>query len=213
MSNQTLRRAKRLMILIPAWFVLCVGGSGCAGTQVAPSWLKGELPPEYAKSRYVTAIGAGDGLEAAAIAAKSELSRIFSAELKSEIQLIEEERTRGDRSSSQSELLVNTKIRTDIVLQGAEISLHWRDPKTGQTWALAVLERRKECLRIRARGRDLNTRLDAFATQSRSQSNPLLAVRVAVQATKLAVELDGLQARSRVLQYFASESAVVSMHC
>ncbi|MEE8164391.1 MAG: LPP20 family lipoprotein [Myxococcota bacterium] len=199
MSSQTQRRAKALAISIPTWFVLSLGGSGCAGTQVAPSWLKGDLPPEYAKSRYVTAIGAGDSLEAAVITAKSELSRIFSAQLESEIQLIEEQRTRGDRSSSQSDLLVDTKIRTDVVLQGAEVGLHWRDPKTGQTWALAVLERRKECLRIRAEGRDLNTRLDAFATESRSRSNPLLAVRVAVQATKIAVELDGLQARSRVL--------------
>ncbi|MBW1883907.1 MAG: LPP20 family lipoprotein, partial [Deltaproteobacteria bacterium] len=199
MSSGAQRRAKVLAILISTWLVLGLGGLGCAGTGVAPSWLRGDLPPEYAKSRYVTAVGAGDSLEAADIAAKSELSRIFSAELKSEVQLIEEERSRGDRSSSQSDLLVDTKIRTDAVLQGVEVSLHWHDPKTGQTWAFAVLERSKECLRIRAEGRDLNTRLDALASESRNQSNPLLAIRAAVQATKLAVELDGLAARSRVL--------------
>jgi hypothetical protein len=199
MSSGVQRRAKVLAISISTWFVLGLGGSGCAGTKVGPSWLSGELPPEYPKSRYVTAVGAGDNLGAADLAAKGELSRIFSAELKSEVQLIEEERSRGDRSSSQSDLLVSTKIRTDAVLQGVEVSLHWLDPETGQTWAFAVLERRKECLRIRAEARDLNTRLDAFANESRDQLNPLLAVRAAVQGTKLAIELDGLAARSRVL--------------
>jgi len=210
MSSGAQRRAKVLAILISTWLVLGLGGLGCAGTGVAPSWLRGDLPPEYAKSRYVTAVGAGDSLEAADIAAKSELSRIFSAELKSEVQLIEEERSRGDRSSSQSDLLVDTKIRTDAVLQGVEVSLHWHDPKTGQTWAFAVLERSKECLRIRAEGRDLNTRLDALASESRNQSNPLLAIRAAVQATKLAVELDGLAARSRVLGNQCIEGRSVS---
>jgi hypothetical protein len=199
MNGRRQGRARAAALLIPTWIVLSLGGLSCAGTNAAPGWLKGELPPEYAKSRYVSAVGTGGGFEAATVAAKAELSRIFSAQLESEIQLIEEQRTQDDRSSSQTDLLVDTRIRTDVELQGAEVGLHWRDPETQQDWILVVLERRKECLRIRDEGMDLSTRLGALASESRNQSNPLLAIRVAVQATRLAVQLDGLQARSRVL--------------
>jgi hypothetical protein len=164
-----------------------------------PGWMSGELPPEYSKEKFVTALGTGESLEAAQITAKSELSRIFSAELKSEIELIEQESVSGDQSTLGSEMLINTRISTDVELQGAEVPLHWRDPQTGEIWALAVLERNRECLRIRSEGKDLITRLDALSTDSQNQSNPLVAVRAAVNAVKIGVELDALQARSRVL--------------
>jgi hypothetical protein len=165
----------------------------------APGWVNGELPSEYPKQKFVTALGTGATFEAAQIAAKSELSRVFSSSLRSEIELIEQESVVGNESSQSSELLADTKISTDVELQGAEAPLHWRDPRTGEVWALAVLERRKECLRIQSEGRDLITRLDNLVADSRNQSNPLLAVRASVQAVKVGVTLDGLQARSRVL--------------
>ena len=164
-----------------------------------PNWVNGELPPEYPKEKFVTALGTGENLEAAQIAAKSELSRIFSAELNSEIELIEQESVVGDQSTQGSEMLINTKISTDVELQGVEVPLHWRDPVTAEVWAFAVLERRKECLRIRNEGTNLMIRLDALSVDSQDQSNPLLAVRAAANAVRVGVELDALQARSRVL--------------
>ncbi|MHA7836139.1 MAG: LPP20 family lipoprotein, partial [bacterium] len=173
--------------------------AGCASVGSTPGWVNGELPSEYPKSRFVSALGTGDGLDAARANAKSELSRVFSAELSSEARLIEEEATRGGESTSQSSMLVDTTIRTDIELQGAEVPLHWRDPRSGEIWALAVLERNKECLRIRSEGRDLVTRLETLGAQTRSATNPLAAIRSATQAARIGVVLDGLQARSRVL--------------
>ena len=181
------------------WIVLALGLSGCATTSSQPGWVNGELPPEYSKKNFVTAIGTGDRFEAAQIAAKGELSRVFSAELKSEIELIDQESTVGDRTTTSSDILVNTKISTAIELQGAEVPRHWRDPKTGEVWALAVLDKRKECLRIRSEGSDLMTRLDALASDSRTHENPLLAIRAALHAARVGTELDLLQARSRVL--------------
>jgi hypothetical protein len=179
--------------------IFVLGLSGCLAMSSTPAWVKGEQPPAYPEQQFVTALGTGESFEAAQIAAKSELSRVFSAELKSEIELIEREFVNGDRAIQDSEMLVDTTISTDVELQGAEVPLHWRDSRKGVSWALAVLERRKECLRIRNEGDDLITRLDSLVIDSQSQSNPLLAVRAAVNAVKVGVELDGLQARSRVL--------------
>jgi hypothetical protein len=179
--------------------IFAFGLLGCASMSSTPKWVNGELPPDYPKEKFVTALGTGENFEAAQIAAKSELSRIFSAELNSEIELIEQESVVGDQSTQGSEMLINTKISTDVELQGVEVPLHWRDPATAEVWALAVLERRKECLRIRNEGTNLMTRLDALSVGSQNQSNPLLAVRAAANAVRVGVELDVLQARSRVL--------------
>lgn len=186
-----------MLLVFPA--IVALIAAGCAARSSAPDWVQGERPAAYPKSKYLTAIGAGEDLEAARATAKSELSRIFSAELSSEARLIEEETTRGGQSTNESSLLVDTTIRTALELQGVEAPLHWRDPESGEIWVLAVLERRRECLRIRSEGSDLSTRVDALAADRRAATNPLVALRMARQAAGLAVRLDGLQARSRVL--------------
>jgi len=176
-----------------------LGLVGCASTGAPPGWVNGEAAMDYPKEAFVTALGTGATFEAAQVAAKGELSRVFSAELRSEIELIEEETVVGSSATQGSSLLVDTRISTDVELQGAEVPLHWRDPKSGEVWALAVLERRKECLRIRSEGKDLLTRLDAFDLESQTATNPLLSVRAAANGVRIGKQLDGLQARSRVL--------------
>lgn len=176
-----------------------LGLAGCASMDPSPAWVRGEAPIEYSRRDFITAVGTGGSLSAAEIAAKSELSQIFSVSLESEIQLIDEESIVGDRSVQSSEMLVDTKISTKIELQGAEVPLRWRDLRNGEVWALAVLERRKECLRIRSEGADLTTRLAALLGDLESEANALVAVRSALKALGIGIELDELQARSRVL--------------
>ncbi len=193
-------RLKRLDPFLVALLLLGLSGLlGCASIAQAPAWVESARSPEYSKEKFVTALGTGENLELARGAAKSELSRIFSAELKSEIELIDQESVVGDQVFQSSEMLTTTIISTEVQLEGVEVPLHWRDPRSGEIWALAVLERRKECLRIRSEGKDLITRLDSLSANSQTRSNPLVAVRSALHAVKLGVALDGLQARSRVL--------------
>ena len=185
---------------LPAvYFLLAIGLTGCMTAPSQPAWITGEAPIEFPKREFVSAIGTGDRFESARTAAKSELSRIFSAELESEIELIDQESTVDGRSTSSSDMLVNTKISTRVELQGAEVPLHWRDSKTGEVWALAVLDRRKECLRIRADGGGLVTRLQAKVADAEQKENALVAIRALVHAVEISEELDLLQARSRVL--------------
>ena len=179
--------------------LVVVSAVGCAGMSGPPAWVNGEIPAEFPKNKYVTALGTGETLSAAQIASKGELSRVFSAQLASEIGLIDQDTVIDGRQSQSSEFMNTTRITTDLELQGVEVPLHWRDPKTGEIWALAVLERRKECLRIRSEGSDLNTELDSHTRESRSAQNPLIAIRASVNAVRVGAVLDGLQARSRDL--------------
>ncbi|MBW2422960.1 MAG: LPP20 family lipoprotein [Deltaproteobacteria bacterium] len=189
------RRGAALLALL-----LYSGALGCgAWGEGVPGWVQGEPAAGYPKASYVTAIGTGATLDEARAGAKSELSRIFSAELSSEAHLVEEETTSDGESRSESRLLVDTRIRSDVELEGVEVPLHWRDARRDEVWALAVLERNAECLRIRAQGRDLSTRLEAWTAEAEAASHPLAGVRSARQAVRVGVALDGLQARSRVL--------------
>jgi len=188
-----------LNLLRLSFSILVLGPLGCASMASTPGWVNGESPPDFPKEKYVTALGTGESFEAAQIAAKSELSRVFSAKMNSEVELIDQESVVGDTAVQSSEMLVDTRISTELLLQGVEVPLHWRDPRNGEVWAIAVLERRKECLRIRNEGKDLIVRLAALTEDPAARSNPLVAVRDGVNALKVGVELDGLQARSRVL--------------
>jgi hypothetical protein len=179
---------------------LASGPLGCTAIGGrTPGWVNGEAAAEFPKNKYVSALSTAATLGAAQTAAKGELSRVFSSDLESQIKLIDEETIVGDQSIQGSIFQSETTITSDVVLQGVEVPLQWRDPKTGDIWALAVLERRKECLRIRSEGDDLITQLDALALDARSNPNPLLAIRSAVQGAGLGQTLDGYQARSRVL--------------
>ena len=182
-----------------AFLSLIFGVSSCATSSSSPGWLRGDLPPAYSKGEFVSAVGIGENFAAAQIAAKSELARVFSIELKSEIELIDQETIVDEHTTRNSDLLVDTKISTQIELQGVEVPLHWRDRRTGEVWALAVLDRRRECLRIQNEGRDLIERQAAFASDSETDANPLIAIRATIRAVEIGVELDRLQARSRVL--------------
>ncbi len=193
------RRLRLLVVIALFGFVSSLGPLGCAATRSTPGWVNGDVPAEFPKNKFVAALGTGQSLSAAQVAAKGELSRIFSARLKSELELIDQESVVGDRAIQSSELVDKTRIETDIELQGVEVPLHWRDPRSGEIWALAVLERNKECLRIRTEGRDLITQLDRLALDARSNANSLIAIRAAMSAVDIGVTLDGLQARSRVL--------------
>jgi hypothetical protein len=179
--------------------LLIVSLMSCVMTRSRPDWISGELPEAFSEAKFLTAIGTGDRFESAQIAAKSELSRIFSSEVQSEIELIDQESSIDGQSTTSSRLLVNTRISTGVELQGVEIPLHWSDPKTGEVWALAVLDRNKECLRIRAEGRDLITRQAAMSVDAGGQQNALVAIRVLLHLVEISEELDVLQAHSRVL--------------
>jgi hypothetical protein len=179
---------------------LCLLGLiGCAGFASPPGWVVGERPEDYPEESWISALGTGESLAAAQAAAKGELSRVFSAELVSEIELIDRESTTTDGAKQSSDWLGRTQIRTDLELQGVEVPLHWRDSRTDQIWVLAVLERRKECARIRSEGRDLADELEFFVNDSRGASSLLIAIRSSTRAVELGTQLDLLQARSRVL--------------
>jgi len=197
--------------LLPSMLLgLSLLAPGCAGVGAAPDWVNGARPDGFSARTHVAAIGTGENLAAAQIAAKGELTRVFAAQVDTEVELIDRENVVDGVASTSSDLLDATRITTDLELQGVEVPLHWRDSRTGEIWAFAALEKNKECLRIRAEGRDLATELDSHVGTSRDPANPLAAIRASVHAIEVGAALDRLQARSRVLGTQCVPKRVVS---
>ena len=196
-THPSLRSIARLigLALALSCFGCAAGGLG-GGT---PGWVNGESPPDYPNEKYLSAIGTGASLTTAQAAAKAALSERFAAKVQNELELVDRETVVGDDAVQSSEFLSNIQIETSMELQGAEAPLHWRDPKTGEIWALAVLARATECRRVRSEGSDLETQLGAAVRERDRASNPIVAIRAARDAVRLGRTLDGLQARSRVL--------------
>lgn len=191
------KQRKRLASI--AFCALWLGVIGCGGGDGVPNWVKGGRPDSFPEETHVSAVGVGNDLAAAQLAAKAELTRIFAARIDSELELIEQESLADGVAATRSDLLSDTRISTGSDLQGVEVPLHWRDEGSGEIWVLAVLERATECSRIRAEGRDLATELDGHVRSAGDSSNPLASTRASLHAVRVGAQLDGLHARSRVL--------------
>ncbi len=104
---------------------LAISTIGCAGMSRTPAWVSGEVPAEYPKNEYVTSLSTVKSLSSAHCAPKGELSRVFSAQLVSEIELIDQETTVQGQAVSSSDIFDRTTLTTDIALEGVEVPLHW----------------------------------------------------------------------------------------
>jgi hypothetical protein len=183
---------------------------GCATIGTSPAWVEGEPAGEYPASRYWTAVGSGESLESARAAATSELSRMFSAAVSAETRRIRAETIPDSIDDTIARRLLGTRSPGEAELDGSEAPLQWQEPETGRIWALAVLDRDRECQRVRSEAGDLVRRLEAATAEVQGQPHPLAAIRATRQAAKLGLELDGWQARSRALGRDCVEGRSVS---
>lgn len=198
MSWATFRRVLPWLLAGPLWL-------SCASPSGPPSWVVGTGSPEaFSQAEYLMATGAGRDLEEASANAKAELARIFSARVASRLELVESEAMGAAPTRTESELLVETEIRSETRLVGAEVPLHWRAPETGpldrdRVWALAVLPRAPECRRIRNRARLLLADNDVDRAERSREADPFLALQAVRRSVARAEVLDGLEARGRVV--------------
>ena len=193
-----MRASRAVIVTMAIVWMTGTGAIGCAGGR-APGWVDGRAPAAYPEARFVSALGSGAELEEAQAAARVELARVFSAGISSEVEASDRQSRADGLAAETSELLSKPRVDSALELQGVDVPTHWRDPESGEVWALAVLDRARECDRVRAETADLVAEQDAALEASRGAGNPLAAIRASVQAVRLGVALDVLEARSRVL--------------
>jgi len=122
--------------------VLCLLMIGCAS---APTPEKAAADSEeFPAARYLTATGIGESDAEARREAVGELSRIFESRVSTEVAAT----TASFMDAETGELFeksVQSRIRIEstVKIQGVTIGKVWQDPKSGNYYALAVLDRQQ----------------------------------------------------------------------
>jgi hypothetical protein len=109
-----------------------------------PDWVSGRSA-SYGEERYLIGVGFGSERGVAENAAFAAISRIFSANIDSQLRDREQSTSSygsgANAQAEQQEIEQLTKVSTQKVISGATIAEAWVDPQSKQIYALAVLER------------------------------------------------------------------------
>ncbi len=178
--------------------------SGCAGkrTSEVPDWVNGNSS-RYPGSQYL--IGRGQG-EYAAIArdrARADLAKIFEVNIAEQSKdIVEFSRTgTGKQAQSTLESSASRQIatRTDQTLSNIEIAEVWKNPKTGQHHALAVMDRLKAGQSLREDIQQLDKLTGEAITAAKQQDEVLLQLGDAGRAVEAQLQRRALQRQLQVI--------------
>ena len=175
------------------WLVVlaCVLGGllGCAGADPGkPGWVSaGRAPDTMPPERFIIGVGSGRNTRVAATNARGEIARTLRAHIDQQIHDRQRSDSHQGNEITSQNIRADTRISTNVILQGVRIDETWQDPATGLYWALAVLDKAQERERIRdLRGRESERlrRAMAAAEQARGPEEEIAALRDAVDAVR-----------------------------
>ncbi len=176
--------------------------SGCAGkrTSEVPDWVNGNSS-RYPGNQYL--IGRGQG-EYAAIArdrARADLAKIFEVNIAEQSKDIIEFSRTGTGKQAQLESSASRQIatRTDQTLSNIEIAEVWKNPKTGQHHALAVMDRLKAGQSLREDIQQLDKLTGEAIAAAKRQDEVLLQLGDAGRAVEAQLQRRALQRQLQVI--------------
>ena len=150
------------------------------GKSGLPSWV---LNPntKYNKAQYLVAVGDGDTKKEAESGAYSNISKIFSAEIKSEETNTDlyMEGTNGKdlEYSHQSTLNKNINIKSEQALKNIKVGEVYMDPKTAKFYVLAYLDRFETATIYESDMSDNTEKAAGYYKEYKKQSNKLSKVK------------------------------------
>lgn len=170
----------------PLYILYAIVLAGCAaGSGGGPAWISG-ADEAYPESAYLTATGSASTPEDAKTRALGNLAKIFEVRIddagrdESEAWLESdgENTTRGNRQAVARFI----DAYTTKLLEGADIAELWRDGKTGQHYALAVMPRAQASTRLGNEIRQYDRYTQTLVTQAGRTAEPFKAAQYLYQA-------------------------------
>ncbi|QKT04478.1 LPP20 family lipoprotein [Ectothiorhodospiraceae bacterium 2226] len=157
-----------------------------------PLWLAG-APDD---TQHLYGRGSGPTLEQAQQAARAEIARIFETHVHD---------ARWDHIHAVDGLLAQSTGRaltseTERVIHGSEIADLWRDPSTGEHYALARLPRATAAAQVRRHVRELEAEGDALLARVQAMHDPLQQLTVLTQGRAIEQRLVPLQRDIAILE-------------
>jgi len=183
--------------------VVFVYGCGASGRSGAPGWIQG-ASRDYPAEQYLTGLGQADARPAAEERAYAAVARIFRAEITAQSRdwesfLVQE--SRGTATSARRVTLEHvTRVTTDKVLENVRVLDAWTDPRTGQHYVLAGVNRAQAGSALAERIAELDRGIAAEVGEARQSTDKLGAVRHLRRALKDQVLREALNADLRVIR-------------
>jgi hypothetical protein len=183
--------------------VAFVYGCGASGRSGAPGWIQG-VSRDYPADQYLTGLGQAEARPAAEERAYTAVARIFRAEITAQSRDWESFLVQESRGTATSERRVTlehvTRVSTDKVLENVRVLDAWKDPRTGQHYVLAGVNRTQAGTALAQRIDELDRGIVAEVGEARQSADKLAAVRHLRRALKDQVLREALNADLRVIR-------------
>ena len=167
-----------------------------------PDWVSGQSA-KYPADKYLIGVGIADSLDGARGNARAEVAKVFKAQVTQLAQETQKEKTAqaGSRAvtSSSVEASVNTRVATDMQLEGVEIVETWVDSQKALQYALAVLDKQKLRTALANQISEQEQTIQAQLSAAKSATSVIDEVRDYAAALKAMDKKDELTARKRVV--------------
>ena len=201
-------RWRQATIVAAMTVVLSLGTSGCGPR--SPAWIRGENP-QYPSARFLTGVGQGDSKAKATERAYGAVAKIFRSEVTAQSRDWESFLVLEKRGQSNSERKLSleqvTNVSTDKVLENVKVLETWIDPKSGQHYALAGMDRAAAETAMLERLSELDHAVDTELEEARRTSDKLGRVRNLRRAIKNLVLREAYNADLRVIRTSGQGSA------
>ena len=163
--------------------------SGCAHRTASapPTWIDG-VGSGYPTAQYLTGVGQADSAQVAAERAYAAVARIFKAEITAQSRDWESFLVLEAKGSQNTERRVTldqvTRVSTDKVLENVKLLETWVDPKQGQHYAMAGMNRAQAEQALLERIMQLDQTLEVQLRDARQSPEPLTRIRNLHRAIK-----------------------------
>ena len=188
-------REKVLLKIALTAAALCCSALVLAG---APDWVGGNAK-KYPSNTYLMGRGVGATLEEAQNRARGDLATIFEVR----VEVLTENTTTvaksGNKEQVQQIASQQVSAKTDKVISGIHIAEVWRDPRSMDFHALAVLGRAQAAASLSEEIGQIDATVQLEVNTADEAVDPLLKIAALTRAMRAAVNRDGFQASLKVV--------------
>lgn len=167
-----------------------------------PDWIDGS-PGYYPNSQYMTATASAGNAELAKNRALGNLSKVFEAHIKESSMTKSDTHVNIDNGAEsftkRHRLSQQVQVRTDKIVNGAQIAETWKDESVLTYHALAVLERAQASNNIREELSRLDNETQSELDRSGSEKDVLISMSALNNALSLQQERYSLQKMLKVI--------------
>ncbi|MBA3581798.1 MAG: LPP20 family lipoprotein [Gammaproteobacteria bacterium] len=190
-----------IIIFLKVLMLTCI--AACANLSAErPSWLD-DPNSVYPQAEYLSASGSADTAEKAKDRAMANTAKIFSVTISSASRDVLQVQQNTDINNKTESVERSAQMFTNSIaaqtMEGVNIAREWRDPKTQEYYALAIISRAQAANKLRAALRGIDEALEDLARRANASAQPLEKARLYNAMLKLMPDREALQEKMRIV--------------